>query len=531
MKETDKQSIFWYGLHKIAYENAQFKYYITTQKELISKLYPIVYIGVTQYTLYRGITINEIPVDELNTYTSYIMENYEQIYKIKYRFVKEKPKKLNFKEKQIYDLSWEIIAGLLLPYINEFCFKNYEQWKNLTKSYIRECAIIYEYDINHEAEDGKIKTSIAYPFIFTLNLIKIYEKQGLYQRIQKCYQKEILLKKFNSGREWKQKELDYLQETYELIQNDEEWSMFLSNFSNLKWDSFDLKERFKGLFQLTKLTTILMKDEISAVTMLDDGAELYELIENYLPLFIFEDKIKNSSNNLNQEYKNSKIKVLSPFNYQNINIETLIPYVCSKGERFVEIDKEQLKSCSEIIASVFSNLRMTLLIHEYLPQFIDSRIIVQKKLLVNVLKIFEEVKENRFKRKIDVENLLESDFFISEEEIIDIIELHRKNLPEFGENSSLLKVGKIMSLMLGIEPKTASSVNYDLRQLIKNILIIFGPHPLDHTVQTRENINFISTIFEKICREYEKKMNLNDLDNQFSNAFELPLKLLNWKKD
>ncbi|AUB31403.1 hypothetical protein [Spiroplasma floricola] len=532
MKEIDKQSIFWFGLHNLVQENAQLKYYITTQKELIYNLYPVVYLGVIQYSLYRGIVLEEIPLEDSNSYTDYILERYEEIYKIRYRFVKDKPKKANLKDIETYQLCEEIISDLLLPYINEYCFRTYDMWKNLVQAYIRECTINYEYDINHKSDDGKTKTSMLYPFFFTLSLIAIEEKQGLYQRIEKCYKKEVLLRKFNSGREWKEKELDYLSETYELIKNDEEWLLFLSNFSSSKWDNFDLKERFKALFQLTKLTTILMKDEISAVTMLDDGEELFDQVKNYLPLFIFEDKIFKKENELKRDLKNSEIKVLSPFANQNINIEVLIPYIETKGERFVNYNKATLVRTSEIIYTVLAKLRLILLIHEYLPSLIDSRIWPKKKLFVDVLNLFEEQKEGKFKRILDVENLLVSDFLITEDNINEVLELKYTNIEDFYNKAFFYKIGKIMSLMLGVESTTASKMNYDLGELFKNIIILMGPHPLDHTVQTNEVIEKLYSNFKNMCFDYEKMFenNIQKSKNYISNL-ELPLKLLRWKKD
>ncbi len=531
MREIDKQSIFWYGLHNLVHENAQLKYYITTQKELIYNLYPVVFLGVVQYSLYRGIVLTEIPLEENNSYTEYILERYEEIYKIRYRFVKDKPRKANLKDEETYELCWDIISNLLLPYINEYCFRTYDMWKNLSQAYIRELVINYEYDINYEANDGKIKASTIYPFVFTLSLIGIQEKQGLYQRIEKCYQRDVLLRKFNSGREWREKELDYLNETYELIQSDEEWLFFLSNFSSSKWNNFDLKERFKALFQLTKLTTILMKEEISAVTMLDDGEELFDQLKNYLPLFISDDNYINENGELKNELKKSNIKILSPFANQNINIEVLIPYIESKKERFISYNKETLFRTSEIIYTVLAKLRLILLIHEYLPNLIDSRIKPKKKLFVDVLNLFEETKEDKFKRKLDVENLLEFDFLISEDDINEALELKYTKLDDFYDKKCFYKIGKIMSLLLGVENTTASKMNYDLFELFKNILILMGPHPLDHTVQTEELVKKLYSKFESMCKEYEKLL-INDFEKSkmYISNLELPLKLLRWKK-
>ncbi|AKU80064.1 hypothetical protein [Spiroplasma turonicum] len=527
MKEFYKQSIFWYGLHKVADENAELKYYITTQKELLRYLYPITFVGIVQYFLFKNIISNELESSHHNIVTNYIIENYDELYKIKYRYVNDKPKKLFFKNEEEVDQAKLLISNLLIPYINEYCFKTYEQWKSTYKSYIRESLSIFEYDINHKSDDNSLKTSLPYPFILTLNLIKSYDTKGLYQRVYKCYQKELLLRKYRTGREWKPKELEYLTETYELIQNEEEWAIFLSNFSSSKWDLFTTRERYKALLQLTKLTTILMKDEITAVTMLDDGEELYSLLEDYLPLFLSSDKFIDKNNKLKLELRKSTKKILSPFNFQHINPDLLEPYIKSKGDRFIDYNEEMLKDCIEITKYTFSKLRSLLLSHEYLPQVIDNKIAIKKKLFVNVLNLFEEVKENKFKQKVNVENITENDFMLTEEEIVDITKREFKSLNDFTDNTTLLRIGRVINIMLGIEPKTPKIVNYDLYELFKIVIIIFGPHPLDHTVQNKETIDNLYEKFVSLLEYYENELE-GHIKEYFVQFLELPSKLKNW---
>ncbi|AKX34416.1 hypothetical protein SLITO_v1c07970 [Spiroplasma litorale] len=526
MKEIYKQSIFWFGLHKVANDNAELKYYITTQKDLISYLYPITFIGIVQYFLYKNIISNEIDSSEFNTLTSYIMDNFDELYKIKYRYVKDKPKKITFKDDEALEQAKHLISNLLIPYVNEYCFKKYDDWKDSYKSFIRESLSIFEYDINHISDDNTYKTSIPYPFLFTLNLIKNYDIQGLYQRVYKCYQKDVLLRKYRTGREWKPKEIEYLTETYELIQNDEEWAIFLSNFSGSKWEAFNTRERYKALLQLTKLTTILMKDEITAVTMLDDGEELYGLIEAYLPLFISSDK-SNLRSNLIPELKNSTLKVLTPFNCQHINQEQLIPYIKSKGDRFIDFDEKTLMKCTEITRYTFAKLRSLLLLHEYIPQVIDNKIAVKKKLFVNILNIFEETKPNKFKQKVSMENISEYDFLLSEDEIVETFKKEFHNLQDYKDEYTLLKIGRIINILLGIESKTPKLINYSLFELFKYVLIIFGPHPLDHTYQTQDNIQNFYNQFLKLLNFYDSEKD-SEIKNYYIQYLELASKLKNW---
>ncbi|ASP28526.1 hypothetical protein SCORR_v1c07540 [Spiroplasma corruscae] len=529
MKDLYKQSIFWYGLHKVAEENAELKYYITTQKELITFLYPITFTGIVQYFLYKNLISNEIEISEHNTLTNYIINNFDMLYKIKYRYVKEKPKKLVFKTEETIDLAKQVISNLLIPYVNEYCFKKYDEWKDTYKSFIRESLSIFEYDINHVSDDNSFKTSLPYPFIFTLNLIKNYDIKGLYQRVFKCYQKDVLLRKYRSGRDWKPKELEYLTETYELIQNDEEWTIFLSNFSSTKWEAFNTRERYKALLQLTKLTTILMKEEITAVTMLDDGEDLYNLIESYLPLFLSSDKEIDKNKKLKLHLRNSNNKVLSPFNSQHINGELLIPYAKSKGERFIDFNENTLMECLEITKYTFSKLRSLLLAHEYIPQVIDNKIAFKKKLFVNVLNIFEEIKENKFKQKISMENITEHDFLLSEEEIVETINKQQNSLSDYKNENTLLKIGRVINILLGVEPKTAKIMGYDLFELFKMVIIIYGPHPLDHTFQTYDNIKALYVKFTKMLDYYESEQN-EEIRKEFIPYLELPTKLKNWEK-
>ncbi|AHI52693.1 hypothetical protein [Spiroplasma culicicola] len=534
MKSFEKESIFWYGLHTLVKDNAQLKYYITTEKELINSLYALTYLGVFQYTLYRGIKLEEIPLEDTNEYVNYIIENLEELYKVRYRFVKEKPKKITLKDEETLQLAEDIIAGLLIPYINAYCFKKTSQVYSLNGAYLRESIINFEYDINHHADDGKLKTSMLYPFLFTLNLIKVFDDQGLYQRVLKYYQKDNLTRKYHSGREWKPKEIEYLQETFELIENDEEWGMFLSNFSISKWTNFDIKERFKALFQLTKVSTILMKDEISAVTMLGDGEEVYDMLENYLPIYIYNDKLVDSEGNLTHKIKNFDKVIMSPFSLQQINFDILKPYIESKNERHISVDFDKLIAMCKIVLKVFSEIRMLLLTHEYLPKVVDSQIATKKKLFVEILDIFEEVKDCKYKRKIDSENFSDDWFYISEDEINEVIEAKYNSIEDYLNKPALDKLGRIMTFSLSIETYTARTFDYSLQELLTYNLVIFGPHPLDHTVQTQETVQKMYDIFKQYCLEYENIKSLTtkqELADNLKIHLELPLKLLNWKKD
>ncbi|QGS51755.1 hypothetical protein [Spiroplasma tabanidicola] len=534
MKLYEKESLFWFGLHRIAKDDPELKYNITTQKELINDLYPLVHLGVIQYTLYRGISLQEIPIEETNEYVNYILENMDEIYKIKYRFVKEKPKKINLNDKEIYSLCEDIISRLFIPFMNEYAFKKVSSTIGMNGSYIRESLLSYEYDINHESDDGKLKTSVLYPFLFTLSLIKIFDKKGLYNRILKTYQKDDLIRKYKAGREWKKKEIDYLQESYELLNNDEEWSLFLSNFSISKWDVFDMKERFKALFQLTKITTILMKDEITAVTMLSDGEEVYEMLENYLPMYIDYDRYINEEGVIVHDLGEHDKFVFSPFSQRNVNFSILLPYIESKNERHVACDYKKLQTTLFIFLKSYSKVRNLLLTHEYLPKIIDILIEGKKKIFCDILGIFEEVKDHKYKRLIDFENFTEDLFFLTEEQINQALESNPKNLEEFIAIPAFEKIGKVMTFNLALKNYTARTVDYRLYELLKYLLVLFGPHPLDHTVQSLENIENFYNKFETFVRMYEsqkEKNGNNQIVIDLQKSLELPLKLLNWKKD
>lgn len=532
MKSYDKESIFWYGLHLLA-EDQQLKYYISTEKQLIFNLYPLVYLGIIQYSLYRGEKIKDIESQEINEVTEYIVERLDQIYVANYKFVKNKPRKIVVEDESALEQIKAIIAELLIPYINKYCFKKLSEVYKMNSTFIRKSIINFEYDINHQAEDGKLKTSILYPFLFTINFIKIYDKNGLYQRVLKYYPREILLKKYETGREWKEKEVEYLQETYELLNNDEEWTMFLSNFANSKWEVFSIRERYKALFQLTKVTTILMKNDISSITMLADGEEVYDMLYNYLPLFIDYDRHEQHAiENRVPSFLNDDHTIFVPFSFQSINLELLIPYIKSKGERHIKIDNQTLEKMHTIIFKVISKIKEMIFIHEYLPKLVNLQIKIRKKVYVDLLDIFTETSDEKFKPKTDAENFNESLFFVSEEDIEQLLNLDTNNQEALMTNETLLKLAKISSYLLALKKYTARTVNYDIKELIKYILVIFGPHPIGHTFLTAEVLDKVFDIFQAACGLFEKtheSAQRNEKNELFFKFFELPVKLLNWE--
>lgn len=528
MKTFQKEIIFWYGLNKIIEKEMHVQYIVNMDKEFVLSLATVAFYGIQQYSLYRGISISEIPNDELGNYSEYILNNYNDLYKVRFGQLKDKPKKIILKSEEEMAKAKQLLEAAILPYFNEYCFKTLNGWRTVSRSYIASMLISSKLDINHKSDDGKIKTSEIYPFLFTLNLINNNDQKGLYQRISKYFDRKKILKSYESGRQLKPKEIEYLQDTMTLLHNDEEWQIFVSNFAIEKWKDFGMFERYKALFQLSKLTCILMKDEISSITMFGDGVDQFEMLEDYLPLFIYEDKIIHENDLIKNEVIEKYKKTLSPFSHIYINSKSLISYIESKDKYHVKVDSNKLSDFCYISSSVISKLKIMLLTHEYLPDVIDQQITSKKKIWVDILNIFASTeRQDKYKRNHSFYNVNLEDLFITEEEFNDILSLENVKNPKYSAYPGLKKIGTVASYILGLNNPTAKVFDYDLKEFLKYLIVVFGPHPLGFTLHKKENIELIIDLFIKYCEWYQKQEASVKLN--FSNILEMPLRLLEYK--
>ncbi|ARU92317.1 hypothetical protein SCLARK_00500 [Spiroplasma clarkii] len=302
--------------------------------------------------------------------------------------------------------------------------------------------------------------------------------------------------------------------------------MFLSNFSTSKWDSFTINERFKALFQLTKVTTILMKNEISSITMLANGEEVFSMLIDYWPLFLDYDrheKLTTASREPN--FKDNDNQIFVPINFQNLNIDLLIPYIKSKQERHVKIDEEILRKINIIIFKVVSKIKELIFTHEYLPKLINAQLQLRKKVYVDILDIFIEIAEDKFKPKTDAENFSENLFFITEEEVSELLETKFTKKIDYMTNQTLIRLAKTCSYLLALKKYTARTVDYNLKDLLMYILVIFGPHPIGHTFLTQETIDKVYDIFAKACQTFSENNILDYPGDEYQHFF----KFLNYQ--
>jgi hypothetical protein len=525
MRNFEKDLIFWYGLHKIAGDDMKLHYLVSTEKEYLFHLANITFYGLQQYTLYSGDKLTLIDDTEYSKFSDYIIDHYELLYRVRFRYYTKKVTKLKIQTEEQIKKAKEVIVNLLIPYFNKHCFKTFTTWKHIVPAYIAGMIFNFEYDINYQASDKKLKTSMIYPFLYTLNIINIQDRENLFKRIRIYFDRKKIIKKYESGRSWKTKEKEYLSDTMLLLNNEEEWNTFVSNFALDKWDTFNMEERYKSLFQLSKIICILMKDKITSVTMLGNGVEQYDLLESYLPLFIYSDKIVNESGNISMDVIEKYGKTCTPFSTIYLSTPELWDYVVAK-ETHLPIDEARLSLMVEIIWTILLKLRITKLNHLYLPDIVNLQIEQKKKLFVNILKIYSEVGEGKYKALGSGAFNIE-EFYISD---ADIAELKNSNdsIRDILRYNSLFKISLGLSYVLGLNMPTAKSFDYDIFEIIKYIITILGPHPVDRTIMTIELMELIQVKFARILDWYSL---LGDTQKEkYKQYFELPYRLYKMKQ-
>lgn len=516
-------SLFWFSLHYMVKRDPELQYIVNTRKKELYSLYQICHLGIVQYMLYRGICLEVISTNDMKEYSDYILENYDSLYALKYKTApqKQRPEKIKFETPQARKEVSQMITSICFPHINKYCFLEHDSWKNLSRAYIAELAHKMHYDINHIFDDD-FKVSEVYPFLFVLNLINNIDAQNLYTNVSRAFIPEKIIDKYNKGRKWFSKEVEYLKSTMEIISNPDEFRIFLGNFEYKKWTTFTRQEKVKAIFELTKMAAILMKDKIARITMLKEGQDAFEILEEYIPIFVPSDKDEGVRSIFK---RNEEIVVLSPFTYQNVNPLSLTKYIESKGDYHVKVNGKKLYHYSQIVLSVFSKMRITLLTYPLFPEYINETVIEPKRdVWVDILGIFKE-KDNILVPAIEHYELAVDDLIIDEHEI----EYTEKNkavrLSQIEKDHAVRKMGLILNLIIGLNKPTLKLFENNIEVLLEYTFIIFGPHPINRTIQTPENIEMIIDRFKRYIKLFSKATEAEI--KKYRIYFELPAKLFN----
>ncbi|WP_338984108.1 hypothetical protein [Spiroplasma endosymbiont of Othius punctulatus] len=519
--ENQNNSLFWFSLHYMVKGNGELQYIVNTRKKELYSLYQICHLAIVQYMLYRGVCLESLSTNDMKEYSDYILENYDSIYSLKYRHVeqKQKPPKIKIETPKERKEVSQMITAICLPHINEYCFLEHDSWKNLSRSYIAELAHKMHYDINHIFDDD-FKVSEVYPFLFVLNLINNVDAQNLYSNVSHAFIPERIIEKYNGGRKWFIKEVEYLKSTMEIISNPDEFKIFLGNFEYAKWITFTRQEKIKAIFELTKMAAILMKDEIARITMLKEGQDAFEILEEYIPIFVPSDKDEGVRSIFK---RNEDIVVLSPFTYQNVNPLSLLRYIESKGDYHVKVNEKKLYHYTQIVLSVFSKMRITLLSYPLFPDYIYDTIIKPKyDVWVDTLSIFK-MKNDKLESTIEYHELAVEEFIIDEEEIEYMNSTPAKKISDVEKDHAIRKIGLILNVIIGLNKPTLKLFENNIEDLVEYTYIIFGPHPINRTIQTTENIVILLERF----KTYIKLFNAASEDEvkKYGIYFDLPSKL------
>ncbi|WP_339022429.1 hypothetical protein [Spiroplasma endosymbiont of Crioceris asparagi] len=529
-KEDINSSLFWFSLHYMVKNDAELKYIVSTEKELLYRLYPIVHYGLFQYMLYRGICISIIQNDEYIEYSNYILDNYEDLYNAFYKDCEEKPHKIkwaNTEERKKLEL---IITRIFFPYINENCFPQFYIWKNITRAYVAEMALITQWDVNH-AFDDELKISEVFPMIYAMNLVNNSSFSTLYGNVLATLDQKKLLHDYYYGREWAEKEVKYLKDYLEILENKEEYNLFLANFEKYRWKNYKQDERRKALFQLSVFIAIRMKEDIKAITMLKDGQDAFDILEDYLPMFIYADKTRNEKSLITKDKDTSF--VLSPYNNMNFNSIMLNKYIDSKGSYHIDVDERKITYLTQSALAVFSKIKIMLLTHKTFPEYIEERFIIPKiDYWTKHLELFKKEKNNKFSRSINYTAVSKTKFIILESEIDEFISLKPNSLDEVLESRAFIKISYLINILIGLNHKS-TEVFESLDEFIKYVLIVFGPHPINYTVQTKEKVQSVLEVYKKICDMYvmakKNKEYIINCEKYLELATHLSKKI-NWKK-
>jgi len=506
---TKQDSVFWCNLNSYITQNKKYKNLSINTKSRIEDWFKLAYYGLLQYQLYKGRQLQSIELATVEQIANYIKDNYDQLYKT---FIIRKGKERNIQKEKEQFLS--LLEEAIIPYINDYAFEGLDQFRitneNIAFLTMQLC-INNQFDINivDENDSKKVFYSQIYPFLITLLIIDPNNSEKSFDNVRNFFTPKLLLERYQNGRTLSEEEIKVISPQLDLLNNETDFNYFLQNFTEENWKNHDIVSRFKIVFQLTKLTAILLKDDIYSLTYLENEADLYDLIEYYLPIILrnHEELIAHKEDK-NDYYFDRKI---------NINAKFLLPLPIKDADpRLIEKYYQEMKITdfkfsldrlykfldSALYSSSYINFVQLMNAESNLlgKFFIENK----KTALVNSLKIFS-LDENRYEDQQPYSISLD-DVFLDTTALKKLEKQKAKEIiKEKGLPLRLSSLLKLISYILALDPSQVREFDYSLEEIIKYYLIIFGPYKKTKMGYNQKDFALLTAKIIKIVRNFVLK--------------------------
>ncbi|WP_106078973.1 hypothetical protein [Mesoplasma coleopterae] len=500
-------TIFWaYFDEYIKKDSSQiFKKINNDLKEKVNEIYDVTYYSLFQFQLWKNESLINIEPEKYTEISNYIIENYKELFTFTFQ---DKNVESKFKEIDEIQKSFikEVIEEFVLNHIIKTSFISSEDIsQNYYWNFASLCALTskFEYDINFKNDkESKYYYSIVYPFLITMVMIDVLKPADMVDKIKKVFTRKNISEAYKKGRELSSEEKEWLAPTIQFLKNEDELNAFILNFKKDNWENINIKQKFKIIHELSKITTIFLRDNLKNISVISEGDEVYEALYAYLPLFLSSSKEQGKINIKTFDGALKTVHSMSPINQKDFNTAWTIKH----SKKFKEYKK--IKFRAEKLMDFVARVRYSTYYMEMVNKtkrnngvLGDCLISFKKVGIVKTMNFYSEIdgkfefnyKNVKFKSiNLDTKNfqklLTKADRF---EEIADY-------------NSQMSIMLKILSLTITIDPKAPKTFEYSWETLIKYYIIAFGPYKKNMMSYTYKNLELIEFKINKLLTQYKK---------------------------
>ncbi|PPE04362.1 hypothetical protein EELLY_v1c00360 [Entomoplasma ellychniae] len=503
-------TVFWAYFDEYLKKDSSFSLRKLTidNKQKINEVYEIAYFAIFQYKLWKNKPISTINPEYYNQFADYLTVNYENLFQQKNNS-NIKLSKFNTKDEKDIQLIKEITTKLILVHINKTSW--IEKNENYINNYywlfssLTSLSLRFQYDLNFKKENNIKYHSVVYPFLTTCVMIDIFDTKNMINKIKKIFSKENLAFAFKSGRSLSQEEKKWILPQLINIKKDEDWNLFLINFSKEKWELHDVNKRFKLIHDLSRLTTIFLKEEIYNISFIADGDEVYEKLENYLKLFLPISKEERSV--IFKKDENENWQALFPINYKDYNFKWTLSHISKfKDYKKLKYKEDKLAEFIWRVRYIFDYIDF-IMKNKSKNEVISTEMINFKYIgLVETLKMFEF---NKNKYKVLIKPLTFSEINLDHKYFERAIQKSQR-FEELADRALQITIMlRTITLLICIDYKAPKAFNYSISEIIIYYLLSFGPYKKNMNLFQSKDIEQIESKVAKLLIQYKKLKNKN----------------------
>jgi len=478
-----QDSIFWWELDGYVSKDEKYKNLSIASKYKIEESFRLAYYGLMQYELYKGRQLEAIELASVEQISHYISDNFDNLYNVFFKDHEDK-KEFDFEEKEEF---LSLLEDVVIPYINDHSFESVDDFR-LTKENIQtlimQLCIKNQYDINitDERNPERVFYSQIYPFMLTLMIVDPADPEHSYENVKNFFNPQTILEHSRNGRVLTEEEHKLVTPLIDLLNSEEDFKLFLLSFTSENWEGYDTNTRFKLVFQLSKFTAILLKDDIYNLTFLENESDLHDLIEYYLPIILrSESEAINYKENMQNYYFEKKLETknrfLLPLSFKDFNPHIIEEYYQEKKITDVVFDLDKLYKMMDASLYVATYIRFLKLIAKDSQIFKTYFVNNKKVALVNSLKIFTWENEDHYEENLAYWFRLD-ELFLDANTLAKVETEPLESLVSLDDEPGqrMETILKMLSYVLALEPAKVKCFDYSLEEFIKYFLILFGPY-------------------------------------------------------